>query len=115
MPDDRHPASPGFATKHLRWWIESDRIPWNVGAWPPDLRQDVHLEPAPVVRASVLGGFADLRSLDVKDAEQLPSPRHPVTTFSTLSAPYVDGNTAIRARLFAMPDCTSTWRFPALN
>ena len=63
-------------------------------------------------QGSVLGGFADLRALDVKDAEQLPSPRHPVTTFSTLSDPYVDGNTAIRVRLFAMPNRTSTWRSP---
>jgi hypothetical protein len=52
MPGDRHPASPGFATKHLRLWIESDRIPLNVGAWPPDLRRGVHLELTPVVKAA---------------------------------------------------------------
>jgi hypothetical protein len=60
----------------------------------------------------VLGGFANPRSLDVKDAEQLPSPQHPVTTFSTLPGRCVDGNTAIRVRLSAMPNRTSTWRSP---
>ncbi|OXC74869.1 hypothetical protein BSU04_29865 [Caballeronia sordidicola] len=52
MPGDRHPASPGIATKHLPLWLESDRIPLNVGAWPPDLCRGVHLEPAPAVKAA---------------------------------------------------------------
>ena len=52
MPGDRHPASSGFTTKHLRLWIKSDRIPLNAGAWPPDLRRCVHLELTPVVKAA---------------------------------------------------------------
>jgi hypothetical protein len=52
MLGDRHPASPGFVTKHLRLWLESDRIPLNVRAWPSDLRRGVHLELAPVVKAA---------------------------------------------------------------
>jgi hypothetical protein len=52
MPGDRHLASPGFATRHLRLWLESDRIPLNVGAWLPDFRGGIHLEPAPVVKAA---------------------------------------------------------------
>jgi hypothetical protein len=51
MPGGPHPASPGFATKHLRWWLDPINI-LNMGAWPPDFRRGMHFDLASVVKAA---------------------------------------------------------------
>jgi hypothetical protein len=52
MPGGRHPASPGFVTKHLRLGSSSTNMPLSMVNWPPDFRRGVHLELASVVNAA---------------------------------------------------------------
>ena len=59
--------------------------------------------------------FADLRNLDVKDAERLPSLQHAVTTFLTLPERCVDLIMAIGASLLATPNRTSLGVVQTLN
>jgi hypothetical protein len=75
---------PAFVTKHLRLWLEFDRHSFEHGylaaRFPP--RHTFGTGARNQVSASA--GFADLGSLQIKDAEQLPSLQQAVTTFSIL-------------------------------
>jgi len=63
----------------------------------------------------VVAVFADLRNLNVKDAERLPSLQHAVTTYLTLPEHCVDLIMAIDAPLLATPNRTSVGVLQTLN
>ncbi|MDB5836618.1 MAG: hypothetical protein JWR14_6448 [Caballeronia sp.] len=51
MPGDRHPAPPGFSTKHLRLWLESDQHSFERGCLGARFPPRHAFETAPVVKA----------------------------------------------------------------